>query len=184
MYDNETFERHGHTFRVYFPYDDIGDTPWDRCDVHGVVSEWTTRAKRPGERVLCEDRKSRRYYDVQATMAIARRDWVANPRDGKKAAELVAEDFEHMRRWCSDEWSYVGVVVALLDDDGCPCVEDSLWGIESDAHDYLEKTAHEIADQILHSRNELPEQRRQAWRNALHEARERRYWAQRDVATA
>ena len=55
-----------------------------------------------------------------------------------------------MRQWCDGYWSYVGVVVTAQ----CPCCEDftgpsaSLWGIESDAGDYLEEVARELAEEL------------------------------------
>lgn len=160
-FDGDTFERGGRTFRVEHPYDDCADAPWDREDGHGPVTEWTSRAKAPGERILNSDRSSYRYYDFQEAMRIARRDgWGLCPEDiakleaklkrkptkGDICAEAVERDYEHLRRWCNDQWSYVGVVVRLVDED---CEEsESLWGIESDAYDYLAEVAHELADEI------------------------------------
>lgn len=160
-FDNDTFERNGRTFSVEFPYDDRGDAPWDREDGHGPVTGWTSRAKAPGERVLNSDRSSHRYYDFQEAMRIALRDgWGLCEADKAKlaaklgreptrrqiAAEAVERDYDHLRRWCNDQWSFVGVVVRLVSDD----VEESesLWGIESDAYDYLAEVAHELADEI------------------------------------
>ena len=41
-------------------YADDATPPWERDDGTGDVSEWTTRAKRPGERVLNEERSQKR----------------------------------------------------------------------------------------------------------------------------
>jgi len=67
------------------------------------------------------------------------------------AAEAARRDYERMRQWCNDVWSYVGVIVAPV----CPCCDEidesesrSLWGIESDAGDYLQEVARELADEI------------------------------------
>lgn len=184
-FDGDTFEREGHTFRVNHPYDDSGDTPWERADGHGPVSEWTSRDKRPGERLLCSDRGSRRYYDWQEACKLARRDgWDAEPIGAPNRIErAVQADFDFLHAWCNDEWQYVGVVVEMLGADGAVVAEQSLWGIESNAYDYLRDTAHELADEILHERGLTLEQRTHAWRAALTEARERRYWAQRDTVT-
>ena len=125
---------------------------------HGVVSEWTSRAKRPGERVMNENRRgSFRYYDVKATLNVALNDgWraaggeLAGESKRACAARAVEADFERMRGWCHDEWGWVGVVVTLLDADGNKTHEaDSLWGIESDAGDYLDVVAGELADEII-----------------------------------
>ena len=54
--------------------DDMGP-PWKVHDGHGPVSEWRPRdSKRPGERVLNEDRGSCRFYDWQEAVKIAKRD--------------------------------------------------------------------------------------------------------------
>lgn len=160
-FDGDTFERNGRTFAVEFPYDDRIGPPWEWSDNHGPVSDWTSRAKSPGERVLNSDRNSHRYYDFQEAMRIARRDgWGLceqdlaklevrlgrKPSKGDICAAAVEADFKHLRRWCNGQWSYVGVVVRLVSDD----VEESesLWGIESDAYEYLADVAHELADEI------------------------------------
>lgn len=68
------------------------------------------------------------------------------------AAAAAMADFERLKAWCDDEWTYVGVVVTLCDDDGQPMREHhaSLWGIESDATDYIEnEVGPELADEII-----------------------------------
>jgi len=61
-------------------------------------------------------------------------------------------DFDRLRRWCNDDWSYVGVIVAPV----CPCCDEakwddaqSLWGIESDAGEYLQEVARELAGEFV-----------------------------------
>lgn len=95
LYDGDTFTQNGREFRVTFPYDDAGDTPWDRECGHGEVSDWTTRGKRPGERVLSTDRhQSCRFYDFQGAVATARRDgWsFGNLTLAERAAGLTIEE--------------------------------------------------------------------------------------------
>jgi hypothetical protein len=87
VFDGEIIEQGGHRFRVNIERDDDNEPPWENSDGHGVVSEWTTRDKRPGERVLCSDRHSKRYYDVHETMKIAKRDGWGLNEDAK--AELL-----------------------------------------------------------------------------------------------
>jgi hypothetical protein len=150
-----TAEVDGFMLAARIEYDDCGDTPWERGDGHGPVSEWTSRGKRPGEWVLCQDRGSRRYYDAQAAVRQAKEEgWDAPPygvgTTGERATRAVKADFERLRAWCNDEWSYVGVVVSVsrngvvLDEHAA-----SLWGIESDAGDYLREVANELADEAL-----------------------------------
>lgn len=158
-FDDE-IEVDGFTVTARIEVDDGGECPWACEDGHGPVSEWTTRSKRPGERVLCEDRRSKRYYDVQEAMAIAKREgWDAKPYGGtagEKAARAVEADFNHLRRWCDNQWQYVGVVLTVskggveLSDHAA-----SLWGIESDAGDYLLEVANEMLDESLEQGREL-----------------------------
>ena len=161
LYDGDTFRHNGHSFKVTMPYDDIGEAPWEREDGHGPVSEWTRRDKRPSELVLRQDGGSYRYYDFAAAVALAKRDgWNAEPYSdtethGQRAHKAAMADFSRLRAWCNDQWQYVGVVVDLLDDDGNEIGEqDSLWGVESDSPDYIEETARDCADEILHRLDE------------------------------
>lgn len=199
LHDGDTFEHDGRTFRFRTEWDDCGEAPWERCEGHGPVTDWTTRDKRPGEMILNSDGRSRRFYDFAEAVRIARRDnwgWLPgrlaywqNP-DGTWSAHVAPHmatparyeatrgdvnaaisavyaahratmtprayaagaamrDFERLRDWCNDGWHYVGVVVELLDLNGKPTGRDaSLWGIESDAGDYFEEVAREIAGEI------------------------------------
>lgn len=61
------------------------------------------------------------------------------------AAGAALVDFESLRDWCNDSWSYVGIVVT----DDATGDSESLWGIESDAGEYLQEVRDELADQIL-----------------------------------
>jgi hypothetical protein len=152
LYDNDTFEHRGRKFTVTFPQDEHAEAPWEACEGHGPVSDWTTRSKRAGERELHSDGRSYRYYDFAEAVRIAKRDkWDAEPfgqgTAGERATRAVEADFERLRHWCLDFWCYVGVVVTYTDANGDECSE-SLWGIESDCQDYLEEVAHELAEQI------------------------------------
>lgn len=153
----ETIEHGGYSFRVEHVADNDHGAPWLNEDGHGVISDWTTRDKSPGELVLNSDRSSKRFYDFAETCRIALRDgWGARdaePGMSKRqiAALAAREDYERMRAWCNDEWHYVGVVVTLLDIEGNETdAVQSLWGIESDAGDYLSETACELADNCIY----------------------------------
>jgi hypothetical protein len=156
LYDGDTFAQG--KIRVTFPPDQDHGAPWEEHDGHGIVSEWTTRDKAAGERVLCVDRHSRRYYDVAGTLKIARADsWGApggrRPGETRRAelARAVEADYEYLRGWCTDQWSYVGVVVTWVDSDGGHDLglTESLWGVESSEESYLEEGARELADELL-----------------------------------
>lgn len=162
----ETIERNGLTFRVEIEPDDYNPAPWDEEDGHGPVSDWRGNTdKAPGERVLIEDKSSARFYDWQEAIRIAKRDgWgigagelaamerlLGRPATPGEIAEAAVEnDFERLRRWCEGDWYYVGVIVTLLDADGNETWEsESLWGIESDAPEYIEEVAVDLADEII-----------------------------------
>jgi hypothetical protein len=164
-----TRDEHGRFLRATIEHDpDMGE-PWKEHDGHGVVSDWrkvTTKA--PGERVLYESERGRvLFYDVQESMKIAKRDgWGCahvgahlagnsiHKTPGEMRACAVNRDFEALRAWCRDEWTWCGVVVSLhqeCDDDTIdldPCVA-SLWGIDLNYPDsdnaYLLEVANDLA---------------------------------------
>lgn len=145
----ETFEQHGTTFLVeLFPDHDAG-APWANQETFGTVSAWERRDKLPGERILNEDRSDKRFYDFQGAMKQARKEF-SNTADAVRAVE---QEFGYLRDWCNDRWSYVGVVVTRLDDDGEKTEEsDALWGVE-DSDGYPMQVAQEMAMGMV-ARNE------------------------------
>ena len=134
-------------YRAQIVPDDSMGTPWDEHDFHGPVSDWRNiDSKAPGERVLCTDRHSARFYDVQEAMQIAKRDgWGCEHEEHRTKGEIAAcavnSDFENLRAWCNNDWWWVGVVLSKHeleeDEDGEQTIinlddnVDSLWGIES-----------------------------------------------------
>lgn len=135
-YRTETREHGTMRFRIEWVHDSDHDAPWVEDDGHGAVSDWTTRAKRPGEMILCTDRRMRRLYDFAGAVKTARADgWNTAPYEwpskGSQAHAAALADFEYLRRWCNDDWWHCGIVVTLLDSDGDDdSVDASLWGIE------------------------------------------------------
>lgn len=155
LYDEDTFEHRGYTFRVTFPRDEGMSEPWKEHDGHGPVSEWTAREKRAGERLIASDRHHKRFYDFAEACQIAKRDrW--GTADGRQpgetakayAARAVEADYQYCKGWCEDRWTWVGVVVTL--DHGGDTLQASLWGIESLSDPgYFVEEAYELADEIL-----------------------------------
>lgn len=151
---DQTIKHDGFTITARIEQDDDSTPPWDREDGHGEVFEWTNRDKKAGELVLNSDRGSRRYYDYAGAVKIALRDgWgIANPPEGATRRQIAAlaarEDFERLRRWCNDDWSYVGVVVTVSA-RGVDLGTASFWGIESDAGDYLLEVANELLSDVM-----------------------------------
>lgn len=69
---------------------------------------------------------------------------------GKRAyaAAAALADFQRLAGWCSDEWNYVGVVVTASR-AGIELGSASLWGIESDAGDYLVEAANDLVSDAV-----------------------------------
>ena len=168
-YQEYTIEVSGLTFKVEYDRDDSMLAPWREEDGHGPVSDWERRDKKPGELVLYGDGRSKRFYDFAAACRIARRDgWDAEPHNTgnetprQQAAKAARADFERMRAWCNGDWGYVGVIVKLLDDEGEETGEaDSILGIESDAYEYLEETARELAEGLAENIRKVSDYRRE-----------------------
>lgn len=199
FYPDETleFEHDGVAYVATIESDDTHGAPWKEEDGHGDVSEWTTRDKLPGELVLSEDGRSKRFYDFAGACKIARRDgWgflpepvrverragggftgAALPTYRSGAFSIVSDcpnlayselyrmhretmtprayaagaamaDYDRLRRWCADQWCYIGVVVRRAGDCECCGETESLWGIESDAGEYVREVATELAEQL------------------------------------
>lgn len=164
-YESRDIERNGTAYRVEFIVDYDMGAPWEEDEGHGIVSDWETRDKKPGEVVINEDHGGKRFYDVAATTRIAKRDkWGLNddsraklakklgraPTAGEIRADAVRLDLERMAGWCNDDWHWCGVEVFPLTDDGdeLRSKTESLWGIESDAGAYFDEVIEELIAQI------------------------------------
>ena len=156
-FETRDIEQNGKTYRVEFIFDSDTGAPWKEHDGHGIVSDWESRDKKPGEVVISEDRGSKRFYDVDETTRIAKRDgWGVSDTDTSKmtpaqiTALAVRRDLERMRDWCNDVWHWCGVSVFPLTEDGdeLRSKTESLWGIESDAGEYFDEVISELIAQI------------------------------------
>lgn len=191
----ETFTHRGRQFELAIFTDDQNEPPWKRADGHGPVRFISdSDPLEPGETVLYDCRRGRYVYNRGAAIVQAAREgWGLcdkkmarlTARLGKKPTRAqiryaaVLADMDYLRGWCADDWHYVGVSVRILDQHGEPIGEDydnALWGIESSSEEYLQETAAELAGEILRIRGN-------AWRAALSERRQVKYWAARDVLT-
>jgi hypothetical protein len=165
-YDERVTVRGYHFGIRYEP--DPDPRPWDD-DGHGPVSDWRPlESKRPGERVIVQDGRSARFYDVAAAQALALREgWNAPPYEvpgetaRQRAARAVDRDFQLMRGWCRDDWQYTGVIVTWIDSDGAPRAPDtseSLWGVDNVDPAYPSEVASElIAECIARIEVETPD---------------------------
>lgn len=154
-------EKNGVTYRVQYLVDDYAGLPWEESDGHGIVSEWTTRDKRPGELVLGSERHYNRFYDFSATMKKARAESWGSPGSelnkslglthGQVAELAVRSDFKYLRSFVNDEWFYCGVFVFPLDSEGNALESrgQSVWGIESNDDEYLKEVAQSLTLEIV-----------------------------------
>jgi len=156
-YNTEDTERNGTEYRIEYYYDEDHNAPWIEEDGHGIISEWTTRDKHPGEVAIATDGRSHRYYDVAATIDLAKRDgWgVSSDTTGMTPAqvteEAVEQDMKQMREWCNSRWHYMGIVVFPLtvDGDELRSKSKSLWGIESDSEDeHLASVVNDLISEV------------------------------------
>jgi hypothetical protein len=165
LYSGDTFEHAGAEFRVTHEHDGQNGAPWEG-EGHGAVSEWIRGyVETPRDCwVLVSERGAKRFYNWRETLELAKAEsWgmepagvaqlaqrlgrTPTPRDIRKAA--VRADFEFLQGYCEGAWHYVGVIVELLDKDGEATGEaNSLWGIESNADDYLDEVARDLAREI------------------------------------
>lgn len=194
-FKTETIEAHGFAVLIEYFYDDYLGYPWNEDDGCGVIEQRSSYharpSKAPGEVILHSERGEYFIYDVQASMEKAKREgWgIAGEtaRVTKKQAirEAVLRDMARCRKWLTGDLFYVGIVVTVLDADGEKTEDqESCWGFEyghrgNDA-DYAESEAREMAESLARS---VFDEKRRAWREALSEARKRKYWASRDVVT-
>lgn len=146
-YNEHTITVDGYAFAVDIVPDEMSGAPWDNMTTLGDVSKWRdAESKRPGERILGTDRHKALFYQFADAVANGR----AQGLSGIDAAASATNEFDYLRRWCNDDWHYVGVVVRCIEFD----VDDkrygaSLWGIESDGGAYLEEVAIELAREVI-----------------------------------
>lgn len=165
----DTITLNGRTYRIDIEPDQDMGAPWEEHDCHGIVSEWTTRDKGAGERVLSIDQRyglngKRRFYDFSATTKKAKAEgWGLNESELTKLAnklnrkpthnEIIAEavrlDYECLRGWCNGSWYWCGVIVTdITEDEGAPIdYTHAVWGIDSDSPDYMRQVAKELAEE-------------------------------------
>lgn len=196
----QTIEHGGASVLIeYFPdYD--ADAPWDKECGHGPIREigrsrYVRPSKKPGEVLLDNGMGDYWAYDFQGAIAQAHEEgWGLgdedikalarklgrSPTKGEIVAESVRQDMQYLSGWLRDEWSYVGIVCTLLDADGEKTeYTDSCWGFET-FKDYHETAGRKMAKDLAES---VAREKRKQFVERMREARERKYWASRDVET-
>jgi hypothetical protein len=130
---------YAYKLELYTDYD--AGYPWDNMELLGEVSEWTSAKKAPGQKTLNYDNPAYRYYDFQAAMVKAKKEF-ANSEDAVKAVEF---EFGYLKDWCDDKWQYVGAMVTNLANQK----SSSLWGIDSTDDTYLKEVFNELVHDLL-----------------------------------
>lgn len=152
-----TFTYKGRTFHFVTEPDPDSPPPWGYSPVvDALVTDWTTRSKRPGELVLNTYHSVKRFYDFQGACNLALAEgWDAPPYNTDKretprqqAAKAALVDFNRCKAWCEGAWCYELLSVWLEED---PDNKQYLGGVESDAGDAsILECAHNLAEDICH----------------------------------
>jgi len=108
-----------------------------------------------GRTLLCADSDWHDCPNASYAQCYERLRAMTSPR--QYAAMAARDDYERLRAWCNDEWSYVGVIVTVSHAvTGIELGSASLWGIESDAGDYLEEIVRDLEPEAIEdARNTL-----------------------------
>ncbi len=195
-FHTEEKEFHGLSVRIeYLSYSDMA-YPWVEYDGCGVIREvcsyYGRPDKKPGEVIIYSDGGNYFIYDFQATTKKAKSEgWGVSDLDttgmSKKqiTRESVLRNMEYCRKFLNGDLFYIGIKCTVLDYDGSETEhEDSCWGFEygywGEDSEYADKEAESMAENLA---KRVKEERLNAWRKALHEAKERKYWASRDIET-
>ena len=126
-YDNDSGspledDGYGVTERLdWNPTDSMSIEQWVEDDEPGIEEETRMRMMR----MLC--RASNRYdsglyYDVLSTLHMARKEWGIT--DPVKAMEVVEKDYKFLKGWFDDDWHWLTLSVAPLDENDEPIEDD------------------------------------------------------------
>ena len=124
--DTLRWEQDGFDMMAEIKPDEHHEPPWKSSDGHGPVSDWMPHSyvhKKDRDWIVSQDYDSVRLYDHEEALRIALRDgWgPRQPVEGEsvqdRALRAVREDFEHLKRWCDDEWFYGCLEVSAWKED-------------------------------------------------------------------
>lgn len=141
IYHEETFvHKSGKKYNVRWYYDHDMGSPLDWSDCHGVTErfDWNPTNEEQLEQHLLdydveleEETRLRMlrqlshpynrydsglYYDVMASLHLARTEWGCN--DNEACIAAVEADFKYLKGWYNDDWCWLTLGVAPLDADG------------------------------------------------------------------
>ena len=141
IYHQETYtHKCGKTYNVRWYYDYDFGSPLEAHDGHGVTErmDWNPTNEEQLEQHLCDyepeleeetrlrlmrvlNREYTRFdsglfYDVLSSLHMAKTEWGID--DPVKAMEAVEKDFAYLKGWYDDDWHWLTVGVAPIDEDG------------------------------------------------------------------
>jgi len=141
IYHQETYtHKCGKKYHVCWYYDHDFGSPLENGDGYGVTErlDWNPTNEEQLEQHLCDyepeleeetrlrlmrklDSAASRwdkglYYDVLSSLHVARTEWGIT--DPVKAMEAVESDYKYLKGWYDDEWHYLTLGVAPIDEDG------------------------------------------------------------------
>ena len=175
IHHEETYEhKNGLKYNVRWFYDHDMGSPLDNSDMHGVTErmDWNpTNAEQLEQHIVdyeCEveeiarltlmrqlTRPSNRYdsglyYDVLTSLNNAKTEWGCKTHEECVAA--VERDFAYLKGWYDDDWHWLTIGVAPLDDDGQAIEDERCYcgGYESTILDEDEKYVVEIIEDRIH----------------------------------
>jgi hypothetical protein len=185
IYHEETYEhKNGLKYNVRWFFDHDFGSPLENGDGYGVTErmEWNPTDEEQLEQHLLDyepeleeetrlrlmrviSRASNRwdkglYYDVLSSLHKAKTEWGITDHD--KAVEAVERDYAYLKGWYDDDWQYLTISVAPLDEDGEPIEDDREYcgGYEStlvnnaEERAYVEEAIEDRIWQIEHFRKQ------------------------------
>jgi len=144
--------------QVHIASDDDCGPPWEIEDgpVVGIRELGRNENPQPNEHYLYQGGRDKKtyVYDYEASLQVALDDrWGIEGDTTSLSALKIAEyavrdDVNHLRRWCNDEWRYIGVTVTLRGRDERKLSENSLWGIDDSTEQWREVATEMINHQL------------------------------------
>jgi hypothetical protein len=157
------YPKTGMTYHVAYWEDHHMASPDKEHDCHGVTYEMQNsvedileaddlsddlRLRLPLFRELHYEHGTYLYYDVIASINKAVTVWGCSPED---APAQVEQDYEYLRGWYQDDWSWIGITVTKIVDDVVTDDYVSVGGFESFIlrdDEELSSTLHELVGEL------------------------------------
>ena len=146
IYHEETYtHKNGKSYHVCWYYDYDMGSPLENGDGYGVTErmDWNPTDEEQLEQHIADEepeleeetrlrlmqqlsRPSNRYdsglyYDVLSSLHKAKTEWGVAP---EHCMEVVEKDYAYLKGWYDDDWHWLTVGVAPLDEDGEPMEDD------------------------------------------------------------